>query len=103
MIQYAFRYRSEFAKDRNYRKCMYRSHNSIGLAILYASLTIIAGFGILALSRFVPTIYFGIFTSMAMSAGLLGSLTLLPMLLSMLKPLGPPSEDNSAALGLAQK
>ncbi len=96
MIQYAFRYRSEFAKDRNYQSCMYRSHNSIGLAILYASLTIIAGFGILAFSNFIPTIYFGIFTSMAMSAGFLGSLTLLPMLLSWLKPFGSPASSSRA-------
>lgn len=88
MIQYVFRFRSEFYKDRDYRAATFRSHNSIGLAILYASLTIIAGFGILALSNFIPTVYFGVFTSMAMLAGFLGSLTLLPMLLSMLKPFG---------------
>lgn len=88
MIQYTFRYREEFAKDRNYLAAMFRSHNSIGLAILYASLTIIAGFGILTLSRFIPTIYFGLFTSMAMAAGFSGSLTLLPMLLSLLRPFG---------------
>ena len=88
MIQYTFRYREEFAKDGSYAAATFRSHNSIGLAILYASLTIIAGFGILALSRFIPTIYFGIFTSMAMAAGFSGSLTLLPMLLSLLKPFG---------------
>jgi len=88
MIQYTFRYRCEFSRDRDYLKSMYRSHNSIGMAILYASLTIIAGFGILMLSQFIPTIYFGFFTSLAMSAGFLGSLTLLPMLLVLLKPFG---------------
>ncbi len=88
MIQYTFRYRAEFHKDRNYLAAMFRSHNSIGLAILYASMTIIAGFGILALSNFIPTIYFGVFTGLAMSAGFLGSLTLLPLLLSLLKPFG---------------
>ncbi len=88
MIQYTFRYRSEFYKDRDYQAAMFRSHNSIGLAILYASLTIITGFGILALSNFIPTILFGVFTSLAMSAGFLGSLTLLPLLLSLLKPFG---------------
>ncbi|HYK88753.1 MAG TPA: MMPL family transporter [Acidobacteriota bacterium] len=88
MIQYTFRYREEFFKDRDYGASMFRSHNSIGLAILYASLTIIAGFGILTLSNFIPTIYFGLFTSMAMAAGLSGSLTLLPMLLGLLKPFG---------------
>ncbi len=86
MIQYGFRYRSEYRKDRDYGSAMFRAHNSIGVAILYASLTIIAGFGILTLSNFIPTIYFGLFTSMAMSAGFLGSLTLLPMLISLLKP-----------------
>jgi uncharacterized protein len=88
MIQYSFRYREEHRKDGDYRAAMFRSHNSIGIAILYASLTIIAGFGILALSNFVPTVYFGIFTGLAMAAGLAGSLTLLPLLLSILKPLG---------------
>jgi len=91
MIQYAFRYREEFHKDRDYRAATFRSHNSIGQAILYASLTIIAGFGILALSNFIPTVYFGLFTSMAMAAGFLGSLTLLPMLLALLRPFGKGS------------
>jgi hypothetical protein len=98
MIQYTFRYRQEFAKDGSYIGAMFRSHNSIGLAILYASLTIIAGFGILALSNFIPTIYFGLFTSLAMAAGFSGSLTLLPMLLSLLKPFGPAC---SATAGLS--
>jgi hypothetical protein len=88
MIQYTFRYRGEYFRDRDYGAAMLRSHNSIGVAILYASLTIIAGFGILALSNFIPTVYFGLFTSMAMSAGFLGSLTLLPMLMVALKPFG---------------
>ena len=93
MIQYTFRYREEFRKDRDYLAAMFRSHNSIGLAILYASLTIIAGFGILALSNFIPTIYFGLFTSLAMAAGFAGSLTLLPLLLAALRPLGKPGQS----------
>ncbi len=93
MIQYTFRYREEYTRDRSYLAAMFRSHNSIGLAILYASLTIIAGFGILALSNFIPTIYFGLFASLAMAAGLSGSLTLLPLLLSVLKPFGAPRNE----------
>jgi predicted RND superfamily exporter protein len=88
MIQYTFRYREEFRKDRNYSSAMFRSHNSIGVAILYASMTIIAGFGILSFSNFIPTIYFGLFTSLAMAAGFSGSLTLLPLLISRMKPFG---------------
>jgi uncharacterized protein len=86
MIQYTFRHRDEFRLHGDYTIATDRTHNSIGRAILYSNLTIIAGFSILALSNFIPTIYFGIFTSLAMSVGFLGSLTLLPMLLSLLKP-----------------
>lgn len=86
MIQYAFRYRQEFQASNDYRAAMFRTHNSIGLAILYSNFTIIAGFAILGLSNFIPTIYFGLFTSLAMAAGFLGSLTLLPMLISTFKP-----------------
>jgi predicted RND superfamily exporter protein len=88
VIQYTFRYREEFRAGHDYPAAAARSHNSIGLAILYSNLTIITGFGILALSNFIPTVYFGLFTSLAMAAGFSASLTLLPMLLSVLKPFG---------------
>ena len=88
MIQYTFRYRSEYRAGRDYTEGMERSHNSIGLAILYSNMTIIAGFGILTLSNFIPTIYFGLFTSLAMAAGFSASLTLLPSLTGVLKPFG---------------
>jgi len=88
MIQYSFRYRLEFQAGNDYQSGMNRTHNSIGLAILYSNFTIIAGFAILALSNFIPTIYFGLFTSLAMAAGFFGSLTLLPMLISTMKAFG---------------
>ncbi len=99
MIQYAFRYRSEYNRDQDYGASMYRSHNSIGMAILYASLTIVAGFGILTLSNFIPTIYFGIFTSLAMFAGFLGSLTLLPLMIKTLKPFSIVRKDSARVSG----
>src|SRR5213083_2129031 len=74
MIQYTFRHRDEFRAAGDYAAATRRTHNSIGRAILYSNLTIIAGFGILALSSFIPTVYFGVFTSLAMAAGFLGSL-----------------------------
>jgi hypothetical protein len=47
------------------------------------------GFSILALSQFIPSIYFGLLTAFAMFAAILGSLTLLPKLILMVKPFGP--------------
>ena len=41
-------------------------HGSIGRAMYYTSITIICGFSILGLSNFMPTIYFGLFTGLAM-------------------------------------
>jgi hypothetical protein len=52
----------------------------------YTSVAIIIGFSILVLSNFWPTIYFGLFTSMAMLIALIAALTLLPQLLVLFKP-----------------
>jgi uncharacterized protein len=88
-IHYIHRYKQEFAIDQNYRNAMHRSHQSIGRAMYYTAITIIVGFSVLALSKFIPSIYFGLLTSLAMFAAILGSLTLLPKLILLTKPLGP--------------
>ena len=87
-IHYIHRFKAEFPKDRNYRETLKRCHASIGKAVYYTSLTIIVGFSILALSNFIPTVYFGILTSLAMFIALVGALTLLPQLLVAIKPFG---------------
>ncbi|MGH1431319.1 MAG: efflux RND transporter permease subunit [Neptuniibacter sp.] len=91
-IHYIHRFIKEFPKDRNYRAAMYRCHNSIGKAMFYTSVIIIAGFSILSLSNFTPTIYFGLLTGLAMFSALIGALLLLPKLIITLKPLGPEAE-----------
>ncbi len=89
-IHYIHRFKAEFARDGDYVAAMHRSHASIGRAMLYTSVIIIAGFSILALSRFIPTIYFGLLTGFAMFAAILAALTLLPRLILLVKPLGKP-------------
>jgi len=88
-IQYFYRFREEFAVDKNYIAAMHRSHASIGRAMYYTSTTIIVGFSILMLSEFIPSIYFGLLTAFAMFMAIIGSLTLLPKLILMMKPFGP--------------
>ncbi|MGM0633795.1 MAG: efflux RND transporter permease subunit, partial [Pseudomonadota bacterium] len=88
-IHYMHRFRREFHRIGNYRDTMFFCHNSIARAMFFTSMTIIAGFSILVLSNFIPTIVFGLLTSMAMLVALLGALTLLPRLLITFKPLGP--------------
>ena len=87
-IHYLTRFKREFAVDQNYIAAMHRAHASIGLALFYTAITIIIGFSILAFSNFMPSVYFGLLTALAMSAALLGSLTLLPKLILVFKPLG---------------
>ncbi len=94
-IHYIHRFREEFPKDRNYAAAMHRCHNSIGQAIYYTSITIIIGFSILVLSNFYPTVYFGLFTGLAIFVALLASVTLLPLLLIYWKPLGPEGDVNA--------
>jgi hypothetical protein len=95
-IHYIHRFRKEFIKDRDYMATLYRCHGSIGRAMFYTSLTIIAGFSILTASNFIPTIYFGLFTGFGILTALLAALTLLPQLLITLKPLGPGAVSSSS-------
>ena len=92
-IHYMHRFKREYSRFGNYRETMFFCHNSIGRAMYFTSMTIVAGFSILALSNFVPTIVFGLLTSLAMLVALTGSLTLLPQLLITFKPLGSENHD----------
>jgi len=87
-IHYVHRFSKEFAKDQNYWAAIKRSHNSIGHAMYYTTITITLGFSILALSNFIPSIYFGLLTGFSMIMALLANLTLLPVLIVWLKPMG---------------
>jgi predicted RND superfamily exporter protein len=90
-IHYVHRFGEEFARDRQYWPSVRRCHRTIGRAMYYTSVTIILGFSILVLSNFVPTIYFGLLTGLAMLVALLANMTLLPLLLVQFRAFGAPS------------
>ncbi len=87
-IHYIYRFKEEFKKINNYNKTLDRCHNTVGIAILNTSITIVFGFSILVLSNFIPTIYFGIFTGIAMLLAMVSVLTLLPRLIIIYRPFG---------------
>ena len=87
-IHYIYRFKEEFKKIKNYNKTLDRCHNTVGIAILNTSITIVFGFSILILSNFIPTIYFGVFTGIAMLLAMVSVLTLLPKLILTYKPFG---------------
>ena len=87
-IHYIYRFREEFQKNKNYNQTIDKCHATVGIAILNTSITIVFGFSILFLSNFIPTIYFGIFTGIAMLLALISVLTLLPKLILLIQPFG---------------
>ena len=95
-IHYIYRFKEEFKKIKNYKKTLDRCHSTVGIAILNTSITIVFGFSILVLSNFIPTIYFGVFTGIAMLLAMISVLTLLPKLLLIYKPFGNEAQNLEA-------
>ena len=87
-IHYIYRFKEEFLKNRDYSKTLKICHSTVGIAILNTSITIVFGFSILIFSKFIPTIYFGVFTGIAMLLAMISVLTLLPSLIMINKPFG---------------
>ena len=87
-IHYIYRFKEEFINLKDYNKTIKTCHSTVGKAILNTSITIVFGFSILVLSKFIPTIYFGIFTGLAMLFAMVSVLTLLPSLILFIKPFG---------------
>jgi len=85
-IHYIYRFKEEFSIIKDYNKTLQICHSTVGVAILNTSITIIFGFSILVLSKFIPTIYFGLFTGLAMLLAMISVLTLLPTLILLIKP-----------------
>ena len=94
-IHYIYRFKEEFQKFNDYNKTLDRCHSTVGIAILNTSITIVFGFSILVLSNFIPTIYFGVFTGIAMLLAMISVLTLLPKLILLFKPFGIEKKENT--------
>ena len=87
-IHYIYRFKEEFLRNKDYNKTVKTCHSTVGVAILNTSITIVFGFSILVFSKFIPTIYFGVFTGIAMLLAMISVLTLLPSLILISKPFG---------------
>ena len=87
-IHYIYRFKEEFLKSKDYKKTLKICHSTVGVAILNTSITIVFGFSVLVFSKFIPTIYFGVFTGIAMLLAMVSVLTLLPSLIIISKPFG---------------
>lgn len=86
-IHYIHRFEIELKNTNNYEKSVKISHSNIGKAMFYTALIIMVGFSVLVLSNFIPTIYFGLLTIIAMFMAIVADLLLLPTMLLLFKPI----------------
>jgi predicted RND superfamily exporter protein len=81
-IHYIHRYIEEMELGQaNSDDWIKRTNLSIGYALIYTTTVIVIGFGTLIFSNFVPSILFGLLTSVAMIVALVTDITTLPVLL----------------------
>ena len=86
-IHYIHRFKKEIANNATYEDATYTVQTTVGKALYYTSLTVTIGFVILTSSSFRPSIYFGLFTSIAMIISLLATFTIIPLLVNYLRPI----------------
>ena len=85
-IHYIHRFKKEISQGASYQQAISTVQMTVGKALYYTSITVTLGFIILVTSSFKPSIYFGLFTSVAMIVSLLATFTIIPLLINWLKP-----------------
>ena len=82
-IHYLFAYQRARNAGNSVRDSLEIVQQSVGRALVFSTISLIAGFSVLAISQFIPTVYFGVLISLTMLGGLVGNLLWLPMLIRM--------------------
>jgi predicted RND superfamily exporter protein len=80
-VHFVSNYQRKIARGRTPLHATLYAQKQIGLPLLMATIALVVGFSVLAMSEFVPTATFGILTAAALVTGTLTNLTLLPALL----------------------
>jgi uncharacterized protein len=94
-IFYLYGYRRSREAGLSLREALRTTHQGFGRALVFGTLALVVGFSVLALSRFIPLVYFGVLVSLAMLGGLVGNLLLLPLLLPLVDKDPPPDARTS--------
>lgn len=90
-IQFTMRYRRELQVDGDRAEALSRTHATVGRAIWIATSIIVAGFGVLVFSDFFPSVWFGLFTGLAMLMSQFSALVALPALFLVTGLPAPPA------------
>ena len=82
-IHYLWSYRRQLKRSGSVTEAIEQAQKRVGRAATFSTLALVAGFLTLVISKFIPTIYFGILVSVTMVGGLFGNLVILPILLQL--------------------
>ncbi|MEM8678223.1 MAG: MMPL family transporter [Planctomycetota bacterium] len=80
-VHYLYGYKRQRRLGKTVDEALANVQKSVGQAMLLSTLALVIGFSSLAVSQFVPTIYFGSLVSASMLGSLFGNLLWLPLLL----------------------
>jgi len=97
-IHYLTGFQAARARGKSVAEAIAETHSNVGRALVFATLALAIGFSVLSLSHFIPLVYFGVLTSLALLGGLAGNLVLLPMLLTLRYPEAVPVADEDPAV-----
>lgn len=99
-IHFLWRYRAERHAGLDAPEAVARTLTTAGRGIVFNALSVVAGFGVLLISNFLPVKFFGFLVVVSISACLAGALVLLPALCLVARPrfLEPPVTPAEVAL-----
>ena len=80
-VHFMVRYSRELNAVHDQQEATNRTVAAMGRPVIYSSLALAGGFGIIAFSNFIPTIYFGILSAVVMIVAMVGELTVTPILM----------------------
>jgi predicted RND superfamily exporter protein len=83
-IHYLAAFRRRLASGESIAAALSTAHQTAGRAMIFSTLALVIGFLALTTSGFIPTVSFGLLSSLTLTGGLLGNLVVLPVLLSLL-------------------
>lgn len=81
-LHFLFDFRRQRAAGAGVDEALSQVQQGVGRAMLFSTLSLVAGFLVLTTSPFVPTATFGWLTALAMVGGVMGNLVMLPVMLS---------------------
>ena len=85
-IHYIFSFQRAVKSGSTMNEALDEVQNRVGRALVFSTIAIILGFATLCISNFIPIVYFGVLSIMAMVGGLVGNLVVLPLLLQTFRP-----------------